>query len=90
MDIFSPKDKQAILRLYDRAKRKKIIADLLLHAYDDHYQCNIREIMRYLASEPPESTLKEDVMTLLKMMQMGIETHEVLGRERVNNLIEYI
>ncbi|WP_458734929.1 hypothetical protein [Zobellella taiwanensis] len=88
MANFSAEDKQAILRLYERAIQKNMVADLLLHAYDsEHYQCNMREIMRYIASEPAGSTLKADVMTVLKMMQMGIETHEVLGRERVDTLV---
>lgn len=91
MAIFSEKDKQAILRLYKRAIQKKIIADLLLHAYDSsRHQCNMREIMRYISSEPAGSTLNADVMTVLKMMQIGIETHEVLGQERVDSLIGYI
>lgn len=88
MANFSAEDKQAILRLYERAIQKNMVADLLLHAYDSsRFPCNMREIMRYIASEPAGSTLHADVMTVLKMMQMGIETHEVLGFERVDTLI---
>lgn len=88
MKNFTSKDKEAVERIYSHAKHKSLFAELLLHSYNPQkYNCNIHGIMRYIASEPSGSALKNDVMVVLDLMQNGVESHEVIGREKIDVLV---
>lgn len=91
MDKFTIKDKEAVERIYAHAEHKTLFAQLLLHSYNPQdYNCNINGIMRYIASEPSDSSLQADVMVVLDLMKKGVEAHEVIGRPKIDALIEQI
>ncbi|ART81721.1 hypothetical protein CBP31_03010 [Oceanisphaera profunda] len=69
-------------RLYNRDK--EFIASLLLNGYDStNHLCDVLAIMHYASSEP---ALMEDILTFMKVMSRGVETHELIGRDNVINM----
>ena len=84
---FTPKEQASVERLLPYAASKPFIADLLINGYNDSTPVNLRQVMRYAAGEPSNSTYAEDVAIFLGLMVRGVETHELIGSKKMKQLL---
>ncbi len=88
MSRFSNKEKEAVQRLIPYAKRKSFVADLLINGYNAETPVNVWQVMRYAAGEAG-GTYKTDIAVFLDLMIRGVETHELIGVDKMDEIREW-
>lgn len=69
------------------AKRKHYFALFVANLYDSNFLCDMNQCMNYLRGER-DDRLKNGLYLMLKFSSQGIECHEYLGSEVVQELID--
>ncbi len=87
MPRFTDEEKEAVERLIPYAKRKTFVADLLINGHNARTPVNMRVLMRYAAGESG-GTYIQDVLTFLNLMIRGVETDEMIGWEKMDDVYD--
>lgn len=82
--------KEGFLTLYKLAKRKDFIRDALINAYNPYrYNVNMRLLYRYAMGEEDGGKAYLEALYQLQIANIqGIETQEVIGEDRIEELLE--
>lgn len=87
MSRFTEQEQKNILGMLDRARRKGFLRDLILHGYNnEEYSVNLCRVLCYLNGEPQGSHISKGVQTMFDLMSRGIESHEVVGDDVIEEL----
>lgn len=78
---------EALDHLLATAKRKEQYARLIANLYNSSFLVDMRFCMAYLGGEI-DGRLKEAVMLVLHLAEVGVESHEYFGVKVVEGLIE--